>query len=53
MRDILQTQGTFERKLRPDRRKKQVLAVKIEGVRQIQEKITARLGEKASTGRKN
>ena len=42
MRDILQTQGTFKRKLRPDRWKKQVLAVKKEGTRWIREKNTAR-----------
>ena len=33
--------------------KKQVLPVKIVGARRIQEKITAKLGKKASFGRKN
>ncbi|MDD7348674.1 MAG: hypothetical protein PUG66_02310 [Clostridiales bacterium] len=49
-----------ERKLRPDGRKKQVLAVKTEGARwdlssapPIREKITARLEKKARIGRKN
>ena len=42
----------FERKLRPEWAKKQELAVKSGGTRPIQEKITARMAEKASPGRK-
>ena len=51
--------ASFERRKRPEWRKKQVLDVKTEGARwelppghPIQEKITARLGKKASFGRK-
>ena len=42
----------FERKLRPERAKKQDLAVKSEGACWIRGKITARMGKKARFGRK-
>ena len=42
----------FERKLRPKWVKKQDLAVKSEESRWVQEKITAKMGEKARFGRK-
>ena len=40
------------RTLRPEKQKKQELAVKSEGACWVQEKITARLDEKARFGRK-
>ena len=42
----------FERKLRPEWAKKQELAVNLAGSARVREKITAKMAEKASSGRK-